>query len=365
MEQKNTSVMTEFQPSMSEWLASIGDEKASTDFRKEDNTKDERLELLYKLIDFPAERTTEFSVTQLIERDPVFIKFLEENGDELCALRLVPKRPDLPKFRNRGLSIREVYENWFPKQVINPDDYIASFRPHAEIYPWAFIFIIRPDGILGEMIPGQHIQLTHGDTTQPAIRFRNAFSSGEIQNEVPGAREALDQALSYAYVADPKKQQELRQMLEVEFAHDYLTGYYEAIMLPNGLIRFGDYNRILHNRIEIPASLHVETKGIAGTPASRGKARGKVRIVLPDEIDTTDFAEGDILVTDNTDVRFVPLMKKAGAIVTNRGGMLSHASIVARELKKPCVVGTRVATTELKNGDLIEVDADLGVVKVL
>ncbi|HYC34168.1 MAG TPA: PEP-utilizing enzyme, partial [Candidatus Paceibacterota bacterium] len=70
-----------------------------------------------------------------------------------------------------------------------------------------------------------------------------------------------------------------------------------------------------------------------------------------------------ILVTDNTDVRFLPLMKKAAAIVTDRGGILSHAAIVARELKKPCIVGTKVATKILKDEDLVEVDAQKGVVR--
>jgi pyruvate,water dikinase len=99
--------------------------------------------------------------------------------------------------------------------------------------------------------------------------------------------------------------------------------------------------------------------------ASVGTARGIVRIVEIDQIGTVEFNTGDILVTDNTDVRFVGLMQKAGAIVTDRGGILSHASIVARELKKPCIVGTGNATTILKNGDFVEVDAFTGVVNIL
>jgi pyruvate,water dikinase len=58
-------------------------------------------------------------------------------------------------------------------------------------------------------------------------------------------------------------------------------------------------------------------------------------------------------------------MKKATAFVTDAGGILSHAAIVAREMKKPCIIGTGVATKVLKDGDLVEVDANKGVVKII
>jgi pyruvate,water dikinase len=130
-------------------------------------------------------------------------------------------------------------------------------------------------------------------------------------------------------------------------------------------VRFSDYNKILHTRIPIPQTLTTAGEGIRGSVAYAGRAEGRVRIISPETIATAEFFEGDILVTDNTDIRFVPLMQKAGAIVTDRGGMLSHASIVARELKKPCIVGTGNATTLLKDGDMVAVDAGTGAVRIL
>jgi pyruvate,water dikinase len=62
---------------------------------------------------------------------------------------------------------------------------------------------------------------------------------------------------------------------------------------------------------------------------------------------------------------FVPLMKKAIAIVTDEGGITCHAAIVSRELKKPCIIGTKVATQVLKDGDMVEVDANSGIVRIL
>ncbi|MFN3301721.1 MAG: PEP-utilizing enzyme [Patescibacteria group bacterium] len=72
-----------------------------------------------------------------------------------------------------------------------------------------------------------------------------------------------------------------------------------------------------------------------------------------------------VLVTTMTHPDDIDLITKSLAIVTDEGGILSHASIVAREMKIPCIIGTKIATQVLKDGDLVEVDAEKGVVRVL
>ncbi len=104
---------------------------------------------------------------------------------------------------------------------------------------------------------------------------------------------------------------------------------------------------------------------IRGQIAYQGKSAGRVRIVWNPSDPSIVFEYGDILVTGMTRPEFLPLMKKAGAFITDAGGILSHAAIVAREMKKPCIIGTGVATKVLKDGDLVEVDANVGVVKIL
>ena len=105
---------------------------------------------------------------------------------------------------------------------------------------------------------------------------------------------------------------------------------------------------------------------IRGTVASRGIAHGRVRIILDASSDMSPpMSPGDILVTSMTRPEFLPLMKLAAAIITNEGGITSHAAIVSRELKKPCIIGTKNATEALKDGDLVEVDANAGVVRKL
>lgn len=104
-----------------------------------------------------------------------------------------------------------------------------------------------------------------------------------------------------------------------------------------------------------------DSESITGKTGYGGKVMGKVRIVL-DAHEPGDFHDGDILVTGMTRPDFVPLMRRAGAIVTDEGGITCHAAIVARELKKPCIIGTKIATKVLSDGDMVEVDADKGIV---
>lgn len=105
-----------------------------------------------------------------------------------------------------------------------------------------------------------------------------------------------------------------------------------------------------------------KTKELKGTPAYVGQAKGKVKIINVPE-DMVKMESGDIMVSHTTYPSLVPAMKKAAAIITDDGGITCHAAIVARELKTPCVVGTKLASKVLKDGDLVEVDANKGVVK--
>ena len=107
-----------------------------------------------------------------------------------------------------------------------------------------------------------------------------------------------------------------------------------------------------------------EDKELKGTCAYPGKVTGRVKIVF-DPSKIKDFKEGDILVTPMTRPEYLNLVKKSAGFITDAGGMLSHAAITARELKKPCVVGTQVSTKKLKDGDVVEVDAGKGVINIL
>ena len=107
-----------------------------------------------------------------------------------------------------------------------------------------------------------------------------------------------------------------------------------------------------------------KTDHLKGACACAGIAKGTVKIInVPSEMKKMN--QGDILVSTATTPSIVPVMKMAAAIVTNEGGLTCHAAIVSRELQIPCVVGTKIATRVLKDGDLVEVDATKGVITIL
>lgn len=105
-------------------------------------------------------------------------------------------------------------------------------------------------------------------------------------------------------------------------------------------------------------------KEVKGQCAYSGKTKGRVKIIHT-PTDMGKMKKGDIIVSQATSPDLIPAIKKAAAIVTNTGGLICHAAITARELKIPCVVGTKIATQVLKDGDLVEVDATKGVVRII
>ncbi len=107
-----------------------------------------------------------------------------------------------------------------------------------------------------------------------------------------------------------------------------------------------------------------QAQEITGNVAFPGMVQGIARIVFSIK-DINKVEEGNILVALATNPDLLPAMIKAGAFVTDAGGITSHAAIVAREMKKPCVIGTKIATKILHDGNFIEVDANKGVVRII
>src|SRR3990172_1333333 len=109
-------------------------------------------------------------------------------------------------------------------------------------------------------------------------------------------------------------------------------------------------------KLEAKKSDQITKKPIlSGSPASPVIGCGKV-VILKSAKELSRIKQGDILVTEMTNPDFVPAMRKASAIVTNEGGVTSHAAIVSRELGIPAVVGTKFATSTLKDGEIITIN---------
>lgn len=104
---------------------------------------------------------------------------------------------------------------------------------------------------------------------------------------------------------------------------------------------------------------------LKGASAYPGKAAGRVRKAFHGIKNIRDIKPGDILVTNLTKPEDTPLLKRFSAIITDEGGILSHIAIAARELKIPSVMSTKIATQILEEGDLVEVDANKGIVRII
>ena len=110
--------------------------------------------------------------------------------------------------------------------------------------------------------------------------------------------------------------------------------------------------------VEAPSPVEVPG-GLGAVPASSGKVKGRAKVVR-NLYDIDKLESGDIMVVESLAPVWTPLFKKIGGVLADIGGVLSHAAILAREYGIPCVVGFRVATSLIKDGQLIEVDGDKG-----
>ena len=135
-------------------------------------------------------------------------------------------------------------------------------------------------------------------------------------------------------------------------------------MHENNIEELSGEQAIARRKKELQADLGL-IHDFKGVIASLGRVKGVARVCHSSREAIAKVNEGDILIASMTLPDFLPAMEKASAIVTDEGGITCHAAIVSRELKKPCIVGTQIATRALKDGDLVEVNANHGVVRIM
>ena len=163
------------------------------------------------------------------------------------------------------------------------------------------------------------------------------------------------------------KEIKYRQLPEIKELKKRILGY---VFFKDNLIVATDIEKFAQdqNLNIIDAKYDVKTNSkfvkIKGNSACAGKVIGTAKIVF-EHTQLKKLKRGDILITSMTTPDFLPAMKRAIAFVTDEGGITCHAAIVSREMKKPCIIGTKIATEVLKDGDKIEVDANNGIIKLL
>ena len=316
------------QISLTEWFARIGHKQTET-FRQADNEKREYLEVLRE------------------ELGVQYDKGIKLNLNEKTALRLIPLSPNLPKLRIRGKTIAESMR-WFAEQKIDDTKYRAELIPHVDNAMWSTIFVINRQGIFGEIIKGNHHQLTQGfHVSGKPIRFSFDFKTWKLHPTNPPALKHLKEIMGILHVPNGAKQSRIKKRLaQASFIKDYLQGYFETIISKEHGLWFSDYNTLLADAV-LPAI----TAKTGGTPTSAGVARGIVG--------------KEILVCKMTTPQDLPLMMKSKGIITEMGGILSHAAIICRELKKPCITNVANAVKKFKPGTLLEMNGETGEIKII
>lgn len=149
-------------------------------------------------------------------------------------------------------------------------------------------------------------------------------------------------------------QKEIKRRQKHYFVHAYLRGkdYLYYGKQAQGIIKRNLFQE------KIDTSVH-EVKGMS---AYLGLARGRA-VIVNTVADMSKVRLGDVLISIATSPNILPAMAKASAFVTDTGGITCHAAIVAREMKKPCVIGTKIATKVFQDGGWVEVDANNGLVR--
>lgn len=354
---------------LSDWLR-----PASADVRNEiileDLTRSARLEKLNELIGLPILRTTKFDGADVETSKPNFQSF-QRQARGPYAVRAIRKSDETRVLRNRNLPIDQLL-TWLHNTVGDLSSYLIEFSPHVPNV-WSTIFVVTEGGIVGEIARGSLRQLTQGDETDSVpANFTSDFRDWRAVPDDDQHIRIAQAAVHYARVDDLSIQHLVQKEIGASFAHEtYLMGYYEAIVGPAGEIRFIDFNVALGLQLDkahwalLRRQQELVDENIRGLTASRGRVRGTARVILHPEIGPLNIAEGDILVCVEPTPEMIPLLVRAAGLVADRGGVLSHAAIVCRELSIPCVVGTYNATEVVRDGQVIELDADSGVVKAL
>lgn len=224
---------------------------------------------------------------------------------------------------------------------VNPDEFCVS-KP---------LLAANRSAILQRRLGSKAVKMIYADNKNPRASIKTV-SVPEAQRKVFCLNDQDIQTLAKQALIIEKH---YGKPMDIEWAKDGITG--ELFILQ---ARPETVNSQVHTQTIERYSLTKKSNVLAeGQSIGQRIGSGKARIVL-DHRNMHDVKPGEILVTDMTDPDWEPIMKRAGAIVTNRGGRTCHAAIIARELGIPAVIGCGDATKKIKNGEPVTVSCAEG-----
>ena len=218
---------------------------------------------------------------------------------------------------------------------------------------------VSPDNYVADADSGEIIDMTISTKTQQLVRDPDTGQTTliDVPDDQQEARTLTDDEISRLVALGQRAEGHYGGAQDIEWA---IQGedLYLLQSRPITTIERGEQSTARETDPETAADDILVT----GLGASPGTTTGPARII--EKLDHLDqVREGDILVTEMTMPDMVPAMQRAVGLITDEGGMTSHAAIVSRELGVPAVVGTGTATTELQDGQAISIDGDKGLVK--
>lgn len=319
---------------------------------------------------------------------PTFSSFVNDAEGLFLEVVLALKDGDFSKAQEKALEYQESYfwirSNYREYKRVTSEEIIAEAKVWLEK---------NSDKDITSLIKHESDRVEENKSKKDALckmlaldpELRKILRFSEIFTHLQDKRKERVlrmNTLMYEFVAETQKRFEISSPLGFYLTDTELFGLYEGRLVDLGkikeryeegcmavyyegsvsLIPAKEYKRIGMDKNFF--KILENTKEIKGTTAYKGVVKGVARI-LRNVKDISLFTEGEILIANQTTPEYVPAMKKAAAIVTDQGGITCHAAIVARELKLPAIIGTKIATQAIKDGDLIEVDAVKGIITIL
>ena len=280
----------------------------------------------------------------------------------LTANKLIKKRIDEDNnffpgvFNECDKYLKILKKNWKKGILKNRDELLSFFHLNVAVWPAMTYALYLPSL---KFIPKPLKKLawkyrTTGDILADA-------SDRVIRNTLLRLYPHLDR-LAYFLSLNEIRNNQIPRINELKKREEWHFLYRGEIHTEN-LVIFAKKNHI-DLPIDFATANDSGIKEFRGAVAFPGLSKGRVRIITKRE-QISSLKNKEILVAIMTTPDYIPAMKKAAAFVTDEGGITCHAAIISREMKKPCINGTKIATTVLKDGDFVEVDAYKGVVKIL
>ena len=287
--------------------------------------------------------------------------YMDEQGIAWMKQELVSKAMSDASFISKvekefGGAFQSISEKYLSKTTLSHPELVAFLDELEQFWSWFeagwWLWETQPEERQGLVIPQSLLELR--SATQNLVPLSDTLVRNSLAALFPTVKEYVDVlTVSEIKAAQPVS----RTLVQKRLQHYFIVGGEVLLDIAKSDIE-------TKYQIQFEKSVPTNDTECTGTVGYRGIARGIVRIVSG--VRTMDRVyEGDILIAPMTLPDILPAMKKAAAFVTDEGGIMCHAAIIAREMKKPCVIGTKFATRIFKDGDVIEVNANTGVVRKL